>query len=407
MEKSWDVPVRELFLDQKQNPLYRATMSVNRFEDIRRVIRFDDRRTRASRAQTDKLAAFRYVWEMFIGNCQNVMTPNAYLTIDEQLLSFRGRCSFVQYMPKKPAKYGIKIFWLCDSKNSYAINGTIYTGRKPNEPVQKNLARGVVNDLAKIVEGSSRNITFDNFFCSVPLAEEMLQKGITVVGTLRHNKPDIPKEMLPSALREIKSSLFGFKGKVTMVSYVPKKKRAVILISTMHHDKAIDSNNMKNKPEIICFYNETKGGVDQMDQKVKNYTCKRQTRRWPFVLWMNVMDVAALNSQIIFSAQNLEFYPRRNDTRRLFLKDLSFELVRNLMERRANQPNLPKSLQHALSLCGIVRPEPTPETFRCVQQRRRCSFCPYERHRKSTMVCEKCNRSVCKEHSHIVCSSCL
>jgi len=46
VNKSWDVPIRELFLDPECDPIYSATMSVNRFEDIRRFLGFDDKRTR-------------------------------------------------------------------------------------------------------------------------------------------------------------------------------------------------------------------------------------------------------------------------------------------------------------------------------------------------------------------------
>jgi len=37
----------------------------------------------------------------------------------------------------------------------------------------------------------------------------------------------------------------------------------------------------KKKPEIICFYNQTKGGVDMVDQMSSNYSAARKTNRWP------------------------------------------------------------------------------------------------------------------------------
>ena len=101
-----------------------------------------------------------------------------------------------------------------------------------------------------------------------------------------------------------------------------------------HFDKfhasrqAIDNNNPKKKPDEILFYNSTKGGVDQMDQNVRYYSCKRQTKRWPFVLWMNMMDIAAMNSEIMFSVQHPTYHGKINDKRRLFLKDLVEELVK-------------------------------------------------------------------------------
>ncbi|XP_056890875.1 uncharacterized protein LOC130526891 [Takifugu flavidus] len=93
-DKSWDVALRELFLDPLQNPIYKATMGVGRYENIRRFLRFDDRRTRALRLETDHMAAFRYVWECFLDNCRRRFIPSDCVTIDEQLVPFRGRCRF-------------------------------------------------------------------------------------------------------------------------------------------------------------------------------------------------------------------------------------------------------------------------------------------------------------------------
>ncbi|KAL7369940.1 hypothetical protein ABVT39_013743 [Epinephelus coioides] len=143
-DKSWDVALRELFLDPLQNPIYKATMGLRRYENIRRFIRFDDRRTRALRLETDHMTAFRYVWECFLDNCRRRFIPSDCVTIDEQLVPFRGRCRFLQYMPSKPAKYGLKIFWMCDARVPYAIDGTVYTGRQPGEEIKKKLGETVV-----------------------------------------------------------------------------------------------------------------------------------------------------------------------------------------------------------------------------------------------------------------------
>ena len=49
----------------------------------------------------------------------------------------------------------------------------------------------------------------------------------------------------------------------TLVSYVPKCIKAVILVSTLHHTNTI-STVLKHahKPEIVLFYNKAKGSVD-------------------------------------------------------------------------------------------------------------------------------------------------
>ena len=71
-----------------------------------------------------------------------------------------------------------------------------------------------------------RNITMENFFTSIPLAEKLLEKNLTIVGAVRQNKPDIPAVMRPSKLREKHSSESGFSGNTTMVSYVAEAHSA-------------------------------------------------------------------------------------------------------------------------------------------------------------------------------------
>ena len=100
--------------------MYKETMSVERFGQIRRFLRFDDKRTREFRLQTDHMAAFIDIWDLFILNCKKWYSPHECVTIDEQLVPFKGRCRFFQYISTKPGKYGIKIFWLCDSITTMA-----------------------------------------------------------------------------------------------------------------------------------------------------------------------------------------------------------------------------------------------------------------------------------------------
>jgi len=70
---------------------------------------------------------------------------NTYLTVDEQLLAFRGRCSFKQYIPSKPAKYGLKMFALVDAKTAYTFNLEAYVGTQPEGPYKcKNSGEDIV-----------------------------------------------------------------------------------------------------------------------------------------------------------------------------------------------------------------------------------------------------------------------
>jgi len=123
------------------------------------------------------------------------------------------------------------------------------------------------------------NVTTDNSFTSYQLSKELTKRKLMLVGTIRGNHKEIPLDMLPAADREVKSSVFGFSADgATMVSYVPKRRKAVVLLSTQHRDDDVMPDDSR-KPEIIQYYNTTKCGVDVLDKLVCTYSCKRATRR--------------------------------------------------------------------------------------------------------------------------------
>jgi hypothetical protein len=94
---------------------------------------------------------------------------------------------------------------------------------------------------------------------------------------MNQNKREIPQEFKPARQHDENSSIFGFTKDLTLVSYVPKKNKSVVLLSSLHHDSAICSDS--GKPEIIAFYNKTKGAVDMLDKMYARYTVQRATHR--------------------------------------------------------------------------------------------------------------------------------
>lgn len=131
------------------------TMNVQRFRFLVRNLRFDDFTNRSERNDIDKLAPIRELFEVLVQNFQNNFIPSEYLTLDEQLIAFRGRCSFRQYIPNKPARYGIKIFAHVDIKNAYTFNLEVYAGQQPNGPYKmNNSAESVVKRMVQPVEGT-------------------------------------------------------------------------------------------------------------------------------------------------------------------------------------------------------------------------------------------------------------
>ncbi|XP_016409956.1 piggyBac transposable element-derived protein 4-like, partial [Sinocyclocheilus rhinocerous] len=340
--KSYNEATRSLWHGEMGRAIFRTTMPLKDFERLSSVLRFDDKSTRAARRETDKLAPIRELWEKWVERFPMMYNPGLNVTVDECLLGFRDRCLFKQYMLSKPAKYGLKIIWAaCDAKSSYSYNMQVYTGKPAGAQHERNLGKRVVLEMLRDLEGHI--VTCDNFFTSYGLGTELLQRKISMIGTVRKNKPELPSALVTRRNRTRFSSLFAFTETHTIVSYCPKKNKNVILMSTAHKDAAV-SEREDRKPKMILDYNTTKGGVDNLDKIVATYTCGRKTARWPMALFFNIIDVSAYNSFVLWREINPTWRQGKSSRRRNFLEELGKALVYPFMKRRQSIPRTPASV---------------------------------------------------------------
>lgn len=75
---------------------YISCMSRERFDFLVRCLRFDDRAIRIQTFQSDPFTPIRKIWDLLIIQCRENYVPGTNVTIDEQLLAFRGRCKHRQ-----------------------------------------------------------------------------------------------------------------------------------------------------------------------------------------------------------------------------------------------------------------------------------------------------------------------
>ena len=209
--------------------------------------------------------------------------------------------------------------------------------------------------------------------------------------------------MKPSKSREVHSSEFGFNNNLTMVSYCPQKAKAIILLSSMHSDKSVDDRE-KKKTQILFYYNHNKGSVDTVDQMVRNYSWKEMTRRWPTVLWHNMLDIAALNAITIFKALQPNYMSGVTHVKRLFIKNLTKQFVMPFIIRRQTTPLYQKPIKEAMKRCGLTfnYSNPVQQQQAPASKRKRCYICPYSKDQKVRCYCSQCHEAVCPEQSTIL-----
>lgn len=93
------------------------------------------------------------------------------LTIDEQMVPFKGRNRLKQYLPSKPKKWGYKIL-ISTGSDEIPHNLEVYNGRvnQPPELPDVGASGNAILRLAQpIPKEENYKFFFDNWFTSVPL----------------------------------------------------------------------------------------------------------------------------------------------------------------------------------------------------------------------------------------------
>ena len=161
-----------------ETPFISKVMSRNRFELLWRYLHFSDNTTIDT---TEPLGKVKWVLGYLTKRFRRMFTPYDRISIDEGMLSWRGRLQFRVYNPAKPTKYGIKSYILCDSRTGYCHALQPYCGTSSRiEEIVKNL----LGDLLD----RGYTLYMDNFYNSVELTGELLMRKTHTVGTLRRNR---------------------------------------------------------------------------------------------------------------------------------------------------------------------------------------------------------------------------
>ena len=174
------------------------------------------------------------------------------------------------YMPSKPRKYGVKFFWLCEATTGFALKGMICSGRDSDSGPNRNLANDIVMKLCSVYFGTGRDVYVDRYFTSHGLVCNLLQQNLTLVGTIMANRREVPSKFKAAKGREIESTeaLYDHCNKILLLSYVPKRNKNVLMMSSSH--SSISITDCHKKRTVITDYNQHKGELTPLMKIVKN-----------------------------------------------------------------------------------------------------------------------------------------
>ena len=86
----------------------------------------------------------------------------------------------------------------------------IYKGKEDNEQRASNLGISVALPLSDANKKSCRNITSDNFFTSLQLGREQLLNKLTLVGTIRKHRTELPAAFTTTKGRQLFTTMCDF-----------------------------------------------------------------------------------------------------------------------------------------------------------------------------------------------------
>ncbi|KAJ8872479.1 hypothetical protein PR048_026085 [Dryococelus australis] len=136
----------------------------------------------------------------------------------------------------------------------------------------------------------------------------------------------------------------------------------------MHHTKNTDPSS--SKPELIEFYNFTKGGVDALDEECTLHSTSWRTRRWPFAIFYALLNMSLVNAYVLFCA----FRENPKQSRLEFVKALAKVLVGPQLNTRMLNVHIPHELR--LSIERILKKNTCPENPPQLYRQVRCVKCP-------------------------------
>jgi hypothetical protein len=243
-------------------------------------------------------------------------TAGVKVCVDESMIKYMGKAiSWVQYMPNKPIKHGIKVFALCCAYTGFMMAFEIYTGAREEVDGSKT---AIINRLLEsgcdFTKHSMRVMYTDNFYTSLEVMQMLHEKyKMLMCGTHKltakksRTADEFPwHKLTPKALRSVgrgwlrrATQAFTYKDPVDNKEYkyvaqaiVWKDRKQVAFLSNNNVGKVQETERVRrySKPhrrkiKINCHsvtkdYQKHMSGVDRKDRDLADWGITVRTNRY-------------------------------------------------------------------------------------------------------------------------------
>ena len=227
------------------------------------------------------------------------------------------------YNPKKPTKWGFKVFVLADS-NEQVYATIIYQGESTLtlyddtdmklSKKEKTMGKAPTVVIALVKHIDYKNITLycDNYFTNIELfvyLKETMQ--VVSTGTFRSNRIEKCPLKCDKTLKDKGRGSIdyeSFDNKFILVKFFDNKP--VYIGSTtygVHRQSTLRRYSKEHKkriqiqcPNVVYEYNKNMGGVDKSNYLVSLYRLKYKSRKWYMPIFFYYIDICLTNAWLVY-----------------------------------------------------------------------------------------------------------
>lgn len=396
-------------------------ISRDRFDEITKFLHFNDNNNMAA-SNRDKLFKIRPIVDSLLQKFQAI-PQDQMLFIGEQIVPFKGRSSLKQYMPKKPHRWGYKIYVLCDTKG-LVHSFDIFTGKTAAEHGEPDIGPtgNIVLKLAQAIQRADDHLLyFDYCFSSLDLFAALANKGLPALGTVQQNQLQgccfsTDSDMKKKGRGTFEEKKVVFDGaEMRAVKWFDSK--GVVVASNFpgahsvsrvkRWDKTLKHNVFVTCPSIISLYHKFLGGIYALNAQIASCRIQVRSKKYYHRFFFHFVDMVVVNSWLLYQRDCDSLDVPKNERKDLlaFRTSVAQALCMQFNEissvkREPPSPDVERELQKK-RFRGPSRALPTMEVRSDAvghwpmtdSERQRCKFSKCKG--QSVYKCSKCGIHLC------------
>lgn len=353
-------------------------MSLTRFQLIHKFFHLVDNTQHENTSdKLYKISSLLPIIEKF----SKAYQPTDKLSIDEGVVPYKGEFYLKQFMPRKPKRWGYKLYMLADSANGYNLNTIFYKGKENSENDNSHVY-DIVHELIEPYKNKYYNLYFDSYYATYKMVKELDDLKFGVTATFLANRKNFPRVSKKLHKHEMEAYIKGnflvvfWEGTVTVNLFTNIYSNKFTKITKLAKNKTMVSYN---KPECVEKYSQYMSGVDRHNQLCSYYRFPHRSKKYWRPFFYQVLQMTIANCYIIYK----EFASKKmnHEYFRLSLVERLASNVKIVDNKNTAQRKIRKFTEIIKSRKGIHSLDHTTD-----KKQKRCRLCG----RKSIYKCKLC-----------------